>query len=267
MSQPPDPKATPMPNTPNPRTPLRRPRQPATRQGQAPGTAAVPPAAVAAAALPARARPGRVPAGPARTGLARISPRRPAGRLALRRPADRTALRRPTGHIALRRPADGTALRRPTARMAAAGLVLALGAALAGCGGAARASGPAIELDTAYVNVPGDGGSTDAFLVIRDNGPADKLISARSSAGGTVTFSGPVGGNPAVMRAVPSITIPGHTLVRLVPNGYHLVISDSGPMKSGTEITLTLHFAHSGTYQVPAQVTNPQTGGASYFLN
>ena len=48
---------------------------------------------------------------------------------------------------------------------------------------------------------------------------------------------------------------------------YHLVITDSGPMKSGTEITLTPRFAHAGTYHVAAEVTNPQTGGSSYFLN
>jgi copper(I)-binding protein len=95
----------------------------------------------------------------------------------------------------------------------------------------------------------------------------DKLVSARSSAGGTITLSGPAGGNPAAMRAVAAITVPGHTLIRLVPNGYHLIISDSGPMKSGTEITLTLRFAHAGTYHVAAEVTNPQTGGSSYFLN
>jgi copper(I)-binding protein len=153
------------------------------------------------------------------------------------------------------------------ARIGAGGLVLALGAALGGCGQSAQAGRPAIELDTAYVGVPHDGSATDAYLVIRDNGRADKLISARSSAGGTVTFSGPVTGNPAVMRTVTSITIPGHALIRLVPNGYHLVIDNSGPMKGGTEITLTLRFARSGTFQVPAQVTNPQTGGASYFLN
>jgi copper(I)-binding protein len=38
-------------------------------------------------------------------------------------------------------------------------------------------------------------------------------------------------------------------------------------MKAGTEITLTLVFAHAGTFSVPAMVTNPQSGGSSYFLN
>jgi copper(I)-binding protein len=156
---------------------------------------------------------------------------------------------------------------RALARTAPAGLAVALGLALAGCGQQPAASGPRMELDTATVNSSQGSSPIDAYLVIRNNGATDQLISARSSAGGTVTLSGPAGGNPAAMRAVAAITVPGHTLIRLVPNGYHLIITDSGPMKSGTEITLTLRFAHAGTYQVAAEVTNPQTGGSSYFLN
>ena len=160
---------------------------------------------------------------------------------------------------------------RVLARSVAGGLTLALGVvlALAGCARQAPASGPRMELDTATVDsTPGAGSSpVDAYLVIRNNGATDRLISARSSAGGTITLIGPAAGNPAAMRVVTGITVPGHTLIRLVPNGYHLVITNSGRMKSGTEITLTLRFAHAGTYQIAAEVTNPQTGGSSYFLN
>jgi copper(I)-binding protein len=173
-------------------------------------------------------------------------------------------------------PPPGPRRRRPGGRRGArlralaaitpAGLALALGLALAGCG-QQPGHGPLMELDTATVNSSQGASPIDAYLVIRNNGATDQLVSARSSAGGTVTLSGPAGGNPAAMRAVSAITVPGHTLIRLVPNGYHLIITDSGPMKSGTEITLTLRFAHSGTYRVAAEVTNPQTGGSSYFLN
>ena len=38
-------------------------------------------------------------------------------------------------------------------------------------------------------------------------------------------------------------------------------------MKGGTQITLTLVFAKAGKISVPALVTNPETGGGSYFLN
>jgi copper(I)-binding protein len=69
------------------------------------------------------------------------------------------------------------------------------------------------------------------------------------------------------MQTVPAIVIPAHTLFRLDPAGSHLLITGSGPMKAGTEITLTLVFARNQVLTVPAMVTNPATGGASYFLN
>jgi copper(I)-binding protein len=159
----------------------------------------------------------------------------------------------------------------PTVRMlvrtGAAGLMVALGAALAGCAQPASASGPTIELGTAYVGQPQGTSPTDAYLVIRNKGPADKLVSVRTSVGGTVTLRGPVSGGPIAMRNVAAINVPADQLIRLDPNGYHLVLTGTRPMKAGTEITLTLTFAKAGSYQVAAEVTNAQTGGSSYFLN
>lgn len=150
----------------------------------------------------------------------------------------------------------------------AAGLMVALGAALAGCSQPAAASGPTIELGTAYIGQPQGTSPTEAYLVIRNNGPADKLVSVRTSVGGTVTLRGPVGGGgPIAMRNVAAINVPADQLIRLDPNGYHLVVTGTRPMKAGTEITLTLTFANAGSYQVAAEVTNAQTGGSSYFLN
>lgn len=153
------------------------------------------------------------------------------------------------------------------ARAGAAGLIVTLGAALAGCAGQAVASAPDIELVTAYVGIPHNGDPTDAYVAIRNNGTANRLVAVRTSAGGTVTMRGPAGSSADIQRDFSSIPIPGHTLVRFNPTSYHLVISGSRPLKGGTEITLTLVFAHDGSYQIPAQVTNPQTGGSSYFLN
>ena len=138
--------------------------------------------------------------------------------------------------------------------------------AAAGCS-AAHASGPALAVPAAYVQMPSSGDTTVGYLDIRNNGTADQLVSVHTSVGGTVTLRGPAGASPDIERDFSSIPIPGHTLVRLNPTSYHLVISGARPMKAGTEITLTLVFAHDGSYQIPAEVTNPQTGGASYFLN
>jgi copper(I)-binding protein len=153
------------------------------------------------------------------------------------------------------------------ARIALAGLLLAGGAALTGCAAQAEASGPTIELVNAYVGVPHSSDPTDAYVVIRNNGNADKLIAVRTSVGGTVTMLGPVRGRADAMHSLSAIPIAGHTLIRLNPDSYHLVIEGTRPMKAGTEINLTLVFAHAGSYQIGAEVTNPQTGGSSYFLN
>jgi len=69
------------------------------------------------------------------------------------------------------------------------------------------------------------------------------------------------------MHTVGSIAIPAHSTVAMVPDGYHMLITGAGPIRGGKDITLTLVFAHAGQVSVVAQVTNPSSGGSSYFLN
>jgi hypothetical protein len=38
-------------------------------------------------------------------------------------------------------------------------------------------------------------------------------------------------------------------------------------MRDGKDITLKLTFANAGTVTILAMVTNPESGGSSYFLN
>src|SRR5215469_11539649 len=154
-----------------------------------------------------------------------------------------------------------------TVRKAAAGLLAILGACLAaGCAVPAQA-GPLIVLTSAQVSEPGPSRITDVYVDVQNNGAQTKLISARLSVGGRVTLRSPVRSGQVEMRTVPSITIPAKSFVGLDPNGSHLLVTNAGPMKAGTQITLTLVFAHIGAFSVPAMVTNPQSGGASYFLN
>ena len=51
------------------------------------------------------------------------------------------------------------------------------------------------------------------------------------------------------------------------PDTYHLLIKGAGPMHDGKDIMLRLTFANAGTVTVIALVTNPESGGSSYFLN
>ena len=146
---------------------------------------------------------------------------------------------------------------------AAASLVVLAAAGLTGCYTKASAA-PSIELSTAVVPQPSVPGKTVAFLVIRNNGGPDRLISARTSAGGRVTFG--AHGNSA-RDTLPAISIPGHNVVRLAPNTDYLLINGARPMHGGKVITLTLVFAHAGAISVIAQITNPASGGSTYFSN
>ena len=153
---------------------------------------------------------------------------------------------------------------RRGAAMAAVAMTAVAG--LSGC--AARVgTGPAIELSTAYVPVPQTPGTTVAYVVIRNNGAADRLVAARTSAGGRVTFQVARGPGASVMGTVTSVRIPAHATLAMRPNGVQMLITGVGPVRGGKDITLTLRFAHAGQVSVVAQVTNPNSGGSSYLLN
>ncbi len=161
--------------------------------------------------------------------------------------------------------------KRPQGRLrraiAAAVAVCALTAAAAGCT-ARVAAAPSLTVTSAYVPLPAavTPHTTVAFLDIRNDGAPDRLVAARTSIGGTVAFRAPTGQGTA-MKTVPAIRIPAGTTVRLLPNDAHLLITGAGHMQGGKDITLMLTFARAGTVSITAQVTDPQSGGSSYFTN
>ena len=155
---------------------------------------------------------------------------------------------------------------RRAGRAASAVCLTVLAAAgLAGCYARASAA-PSISLSTAFVPQP-TAGRTVGYLLIRNSGRRDRLVSARTSAGGRVTFAEPVRSGSNTVHLIPSIPIPADSVVRLNPDGLRLLITGAGRMRGGQDVTLTLTFAQAGIVSVTAQVTNPQTGGSSYFLN
>ncbi|HUK67889.1 MAG TPA: copper chaperone PCu(A)C [Streptosporangiaceae bacterium] len=155
--------------------------------------------------------------------------------------------------------------RRAVATVAAC----ALAAAVSGC--TARAgvtAAPTLAVTSAYVPLPAAASphTTVAFLDIRNDGAPDRLVAARTSVGGRVAFRAPTG-QGVTMKTVTAISIPAATTVRLLPNDAHLVITGAGHMQGGKDITLVLTFARFGKVPVTAQVTDPQSGGSSYFTN
>jgi periplasmic copper chaperone A len=156
--------------------------------------------------------------------------------------------------------------RRPVVVIVTATAVLAGLGTVAGCATEAGAS-PSIEVATAYVAVPATPGTTVAYVVIRNNGNADRLVAAHTSVGGRVTFRVARGPGASAMGTVASVRLPAHGTLAMRPNSVHMLITGAGPMRAGKDITLTLDFAHAGPVSVVAQVTDPQSGGSSYFLN
>jgi periplasmic copper chaperone A len=151
---------------------------------------------------------------------------------------------------------------------AAAALAAMAAGGLTGCAAASAPAASPIQIGTSYMPVPASAGTTVAYVVIRNNGGADRLMSARTSAGGQVAFRAPDGhSSPLVMHTVGSIAIPAHATFAMVPDGYHMLITGAGPILGGKDVTLTLVFARAGAVPVVVQVTNPATGGSSYFLN
>jgi periplasmic copper chaperone A len=162
----------------------------------------------------------------------------------------------------------GRTLRRPKgAALAACALAAALG--VSGCTAAAAADQqPSIQATGAYVPVPVSPGTTYAYLAIRNyTSTPDRLISARTSVGGRVALRAPVAGS-GQMRTVSAIVVPPNSVLRLVPDGPHLLITGAGPMRNGKTFTLTLVFSRGSRVPVTALVTNPQdTQGSNYSMN
>ena len=158
-------------------------------------------------------------------------------------------------------------MRRLVSVFGLVGALLLAAVAVTGCGTASAAS--SIAITSAYVPQPTTPGETVAYLDIRNNGHADRLISVRTSVGGTVQLRAPAAQHAGlrIMRTVTDIPIPADSLVRLNPDSYHLLITGAGAMQDGKDITLQLTFAGAGTITVLALVTNPESGGSSYFLN
>ena len=105
-----------------------------------------------------------------------------------------------------------------------------------------------------------------AYVVIRNNGTRTGSWPAhqRRRPGDVPDGTRP---GASVMSTIPSVRIPAHATLAMRPDGVHMLIDGAGPMHGGKDITPDAAFAHGGPVSVVAQVTDPESGGSSYFLN
>src|SRR6516162_6731564 len=86
--------------------------------------------------------------------------------------------------------------------------LIAAAVALTGCARQQAAAVPPIKIASAYVMQSAGASAVAAYLVIANSGPADRLMSVRSSAGGHVLMVGPSSRGLAAASALSELNVP-----------------------------------------------------------
>lgn len=135
-------------------------------------------------------------------------------------------------------------------------LILAAAAALlAGAAFAAKAG--AIDISGAWSRPAPAGGNGVGYVVLRNDGKADRLVSASTPVAGRVEMhESMVMGGKAMMHPRPrGIELPAGKTVALKPESFHLMmIGLKKPLKVGETVPVTLKFEKAGTVTVPFAV-------------
>ena len=133
------------------------------------------------------------------------------------------------------------------------------GAALA----AAFLSVPALAGDISVADpfaraTPPGAGASAAYMVLRNAGPDDRLIAARTDAARRVELHTHIldADGVARMREVEGgIALPAGETVTLAPGGLHVMLMGlTGPLVEGESVALTLVFEKAGEMAVDAPV-------------
>lgn len=145
---------------------------------------------------------------------------------------------------------------------AAAALALVLAAGLPVAAHAAD-----IEVVNPFMRAaPMMGGTGAAFLTIKNNGGADKLLAAEASISKAVELHTHVkDGDVYRMRKVDALPVADHGIVELKPGGDHIMfIGLNTPVKEGTTVPVTLKFEKAGVVavQVPVLAAGAMGPGA-----
>jgi periplasmic copper chaperone A len=141
-------------------------------------------------------------------------------------------------------------------RLAVIGVVLMLAVVIVACGGSSS-GGNSLTVSDAWVRNPAIADQPGAaYLVIQNNGAADKLLSVTSDIAQTIELhESMMSGNMMQMSPVPNIEVPANGKVELKPGGFHMMlIGLTRPLKVGDKVQLTLNFEKAGKIPVTADV-------------
>ncbi len=101
------------------------------------------------------------------------------------------------------------------------------------------------------------------YMLIRNRGAADKLVSASSPSAGKVELHVHINDNGVMkMREVPGYEVPAKGQFELKPGGAHLMFMDlKRPFKEGEKVTVKLKFEKAG--EVSAEFHVGRLGGSA----
>ncbi len=101
------------------------------------------------------------------------------------------------------------------------------------------------------------------YMLIRNRGAADKLVSASSPSAGKVELHVHINDNGVMkMREVPGYEVPAKGQFELKPGGAHLMFMDlKRPFKEGEKVPVTLKFEKAG--EVSAEFLVGRLGGSA----
>ncbi|MGE0725355.1 MAG: copper chaperone PCu(A)C [Alphaproteobacteria bacterium] len=128
---------------------------------------------------------------------------------------------------------------------------------------AAEASG-AIQVEQPWARATvGSARASAAYMTLRNDGAADRLLSASSPLAETVEIHTVIKeGTVMRMRPVPAIDLPAGGTARLAPGGFHIMLLGlRRPLKDGDRVPLTLTFEKAGAIAVEASVRPARHGG------
>ena len=141
-------------------------------------------------------------------------------------------------------------------RLVISGVVLMLSAVVAACAGSSNGS-DGLSVSDAWVRNPLIADQPGAaYLVIQNNGVADKLLSVTSDVAQTIELHESMESNGMMqMSPVPNIPIPANGKVELKPGGLHMMLINlTRSLNVGDKVQLTLNFEKAGKIPVTAEV-------------
>lgn len=110
------------------------------------------------------------------------------------------------------------------------------------------------------------GDTAAAYVLVRNNGAEDRIVSAKASINGMVQLHETVtqGSTSSMQEVDGGIVVPANGEVELVTGGYHVMLMNVTPeLKVGDEVTITLTFEHAGEASFTVKAEQRSAAGES----